>query len=153
MNQSLKQLKQLKTAPDSFGWSDFPLLMLSSQHHESDVDDDSAWGHFHDTSSDVTSLWRAPLQTAGFSSRNEVLSTIPEENCEKVISRKKLLPMKDVSFRANKASQRDGIKQMSSDPSRKRLPNAFQRTLKTKTSKRVGRRVLQSRNSLLSPSD
>ena len=134
---------------ESFGWSDFPLLMLSSQHYEVELQEDGGWGQYcYPAPLDVEAGYRQlPPRKGFFLLRNEVLSTIPEETEEK------LLLTKCSAKRTTRSVEKTKQKICLFEPSRKRTMNALHRSSIIKAVKRAGLRTQQRRLAFMSRED
>lgn len=133
---------------ESFGWGDFPLLMLSSQHHEAELQEHVGWGQFCDPAPlDLTVFQQLPPRQDCFALRNEVLSTIPEETEEKIV------PVKTFAKRINRNSEKTKQMLCLFEPSRKRTMNALHRNAITKAVKRASLRTQQRRLGLMPRDD
>jgi hypothetical protein len=164
MDRSLPKFNPSTATPESseietFGWSDFPLLMLSLQHHEADFRENSTWGYFCDTTSACTNVIdQVHSQPYATSLCNGVLSSIPEEVEEKLVATNCRLSsgnkvVKNLTVRA--ATTSETTKQLLSliEPSRKRAKNALQRTVLSKAVKRANVRMQQRRFLLMTRDD
>ncbi len=133
---------------DTFGWSDFPLIMHSSKNHDPDFHEDGIWGQFHDTNADLSTFWQAPVRKGRLALRNEVLTTIVEEAEEwitpttrNILSKKTI---KSSSIQKYSSNQRGKPQEMPCA-----LESSRERTTSfTKAIKRVGRQVQQRHGSL-----
>jgi hypothetical protein len=163
MDHSFPQLNQPPATSDSpkvvtLGWSDFPLLLPSLQHHEADFRENSTWGYFCDTSACTNGIDKGLPQHYVTSLCNGVLSSIPEEVEEKLVATSCWLSsdnkaVKNLTSRATTTSEKDQQLLSLIGPSRKRTKNALQRTSLSNAVKQVNLRMQPRRFLLVTRDD